>query len=109
MEIIGILLGLIAIGLFIWLKKEQQMNFDLHEGDIEASKHAYMALQEEFSNYQVETDRKIANLEKTITVKSKEQDRNLNRLAERINPPTLSKLIRKVVGHIEFAKPLDKK
>ena len=57
MEIIGIVLGIIAIGLFFWLKKEQRIDFDLHEGDIEATKHAYNALMSDFNNYQVTTDR----------------------------------------------------
>jgi len=34
MSIIGIVLGTIAIGLFIWLKKDQQMSNILHEGDL---------------------------------------------------------------------------
>ena len=59
MSIIGIVLGVIAIGLFFWLKKEQQMSFDLHDGDIEAAKHAYNSLMEDFTNYQVDTERKI--------------------------------------------------
>jgi len=37
----GIVLGVVAIGLFIWLRKDQQMSNDLHEGDLIAAKHAY--------------------------------------------------------------------
>ena len=49
-------------------------------------------------------DRKIAHLEKQLVTKSKENERMIMKLTE--NLPTI---IRKVVGHIEFARPLDKK
>jgi len=104
MSIIGIVLGVIAIGLFIWLKNDQKMSNALHEGDLEAAKHAFEALQEEFSHYQIDNERKIAELEKNIIIKTKEIDKNLVRLTKE-----LPVIIRKVVGHIEFAKPLDKK
>ena len=50
--IISLILNVIAFGLIFWLKKEQKMNFDLHDGDIEAARHAYNALMEDFTNYQ---------------------------------------------------------
>ena len=59
---------------------------------------------EDFTNYQIDTDRKISELEKAITVKSKEQDRNITKLTE-----SLPTIIRNVIGHIEFAQPLDRK
>ena len=86
MSIIGIVLGVIAIGLFIWLKKDQQMSNALHEGDLIAAKHAYEALMDDFNNYQVETDRKIAQLEKDIIIKAKEQDKNLVKLTKNLLP-----------------------
>ena len=104
MAIIGIVLGVVAIGLFIWLRKDQQMSNDLHEGDLEAAKHAYNALMDDFNNYQVETDRKIIELEKQLEIKSKENERKIMKLTE-----NLPVIIRKIVGHIEFARPLDKK
>jgi len=104
LSIIGIVLGTIAIGLFIWLKNDQKMSNDLHEGDLEAAKHAYEALMEDFNNYQVDNERKIVGLEKQIEINSKEHERKIVRLTTE-----LPKVIRKVIGHIEFAKPLDKK
>lgn len=104
MSIIGIILGVIAIGLFIWLRKDQQMSNDLHEAEINHTHKGMNALMNDFNNYQVKTDRKITELEKQLVVKSKENERMIMRLTE--NLPTV---IRKVVGHIEFAKPLDKK
>ena len=101
---ISIALNLIALGLIYWLKKEQQINFDLHDGDIEAAKHAYNALMNDFNNYQVETDRKITELEKELKIKTKDQNRRMDKVQK-----DLPSIIRNVVGHIEFARPLDKK
>ena len=47
------------------------MNFNLHDGDIEAAKHAYNALMDDFNHYQIETDRKIAQLEKNLEYPNK--------------------------------------
>ena len=99
MSIIGIVLGVIAIGLFFWLKKEQQMSFNLHDGDIEAAKHAYNALMEDLNNYQIETDRKIADLEKQLEIKIKSQDKKMEKHLKE-----LPFIIGKVVGQIEFAQ-----
>ena len=84
--------------------KDQGMNTSLLEGELEGARHAYMALQEEFSNYQVETDRKIVELEKQLEIKSSNAERRMDRMNK-----SLPSVIRNVVGHIEFAKPLDKK
>jgi uncharacterized protein HemX len=104
MSIIGIVLGLIAIGLFFWLKKDQKMSNDLHEAELNHTHEGMKALMNDFNNYQIDTDRKIAHLEKQLVTKSKENERMIMKLTE--NLPTI---IRKVVGHIEFARPLDKK
>ena len=99
MSIIGIVIGLVAIGLFIWLKKEQQMNFNLHDGDIEAAKHAYNSLMEDFTNYQIETDRKIVELEKQQEIQNKNQDKRMEKHLKE-----LPYIIGRVVGQIEFAQ-----
>ena len=99
MSIIGIVLGVIAIGLFIWLKKDQQMSNILHEGDLIAAKHAYEALMGDFNNYQIETDRKIAELEKQLEIKTKQLERKQTKLIKDL--PTT---IRNVIGHIEFSQ-----
>ena len=75
------------------------MNFDLHDGDIEAAKHAYNALMEDFNNYQIETDRKIAELEKQLEIQSKNQDKRMEKHLKE-----LPYIIGKVVGQIEFAQ-----
>jgi len=104
LSIIGIVFGVTAIGLFIWLKNDQQMSNDLHEAELQHTHQGMNALMNDFNNYQVETGRKIAELEKQLVVKSKENERKIIKLTE-----SLPTIIRKVVGHIEFARPLDKK
>ena len=99
MSIIGIVLGVIAIGLFFWLKKEQQMNFNLHDGDIEAAKHAYNSLMEDFTNYEIKTDRKITDLEKQLEIKSNNAERRMDKMNK-----SLPSIIGQVVGQIEFAQ-----
>ena len=104
MAIIGIALGLVAIGLIFWFRKEQQQHNEWFYGETEASEHGYRALMEDFTNYQVETNRKIAELEKQLEIKTKQLERSQTKLVK-----DLPKDIRKVIGHIEFARPLDNK
>jgi len=103
MDIIGIILGLTAIGLFIWLRKEQQIDNDLHEAEINHTHEGMKALMNDFNNYQIDTDRKITELEKQLEIKTKQLERSQIKLKKDL--PTD---IRKVIGHIEFAKPIDK-
>ena len=104
MAIIGIVLGIIALGLIYWLRKEQQMDNGLHAAELDHTHHGMNAMMNDFNNYQVETDRKIAELEKQLEIKTKQLERNQNKLKKDL--PTD---IRNVIGHIEFARPLDKK
>ena len=103
LAIAGIVLGVIAIGLFIWLRKDQNMSNDLHEAELNHTHQGMNALMDDFNNYQVETDRKIAELEKQLEIKTKQLERSQTKIKKDL--PTD---IRKVIGHIEFAKPLDK-
>jgi len=68
LAIAGIILGVIAIGLFIWLRKDQQMSNDLHEAELNHTHQGMKALMDDFNNYQVETDRKISELEKQLEI-----------------------------------------
>ena len=99
MSIIGIILGVTAIGLFIWLKNNQKMSNDLHEGDLIAAKHAYEALMSDFNNYQIETDRKIAQLEKNLEYQNNKFNKRIDK-----NEKELPSIIGRVVGQIEFAQ-----
>ena len=66
-QLIAIILGLIAIGLIFWFRRDQEMTNALVDSDLQASLHGYNALMDDFNHYQVETDRKIAELEKTTS------------------------------------------
>jgi len=97
MSIMGTILGVIAIGLVFWLRKDQKTHFDLHDGDIYAARHAYEALMSDFNNYQVNTDRQIADLKKQIEI----NNTSINKSLEQIHKGLPGK-IRGVIGHIEF-------
>ena len=97
--IIGITIGLIAIGLFFWLKKDQDQTNDLVDSDYREAERAYNALMEDFTHYQVETDRKTTDLEKQLEIKSN----NASRRMDQINK-SLPSIIGQVVGQIEFAQ-----
>ena len=103
MAIIGIVLGVVAIGLFIWLRKQQQISDGLHAAELEHTHHGMNAMMDDFNNYQVKTDRKISELEKQLEIKTKQLERSQIKFKKDL--PTD---IRKVIGHIEFARPLDK-
>ena len=104
MSIIGIVLGLVAIGLFIWSRKDQGLTNDLIDSDVRAMENCYKALMEDFTNYQVDTDREITDLKKQLEIKSNNAERRMDKMNK-----ALPSVIRTVIGHIEFAKPLDKK
>ena len=99
MSIIGTILGIIAIGLVFWLRKDQKTHFDLHDGDIYAARHAYEALMSDFNNYQVNTDRQIADLKKQIEIKTNNAERRMDKMNK-----SLPSVIGQVVGQIEFAQ-----
>ena len=99
LSITGIVLGVIAIGLFIWLRKEQQMDNGLHAAEVDHIHQGMNAMMNDFNNYQVETDRKIAELEKQLEIKTKNQDKKMEKHLKE-----LPFIIGKVVGQIEFAQ-----
>tara|TARA_B100001175_G_C19470996_1_gene621725 strand:- start:145 stop:462 length:318 start_codon:yes stop_codon:yes gene_type:complete len=99
MSIVGTILGIIAIGLVFWLRKDQKTHFDLHDGDIYAARHAYEALMSDFNNYQVNTDRQIADLKKQIEIKTNNAERRMDKMNK-----SLPSVIGQVVGQIEFAQ-----
>ena len=103
MAIIGIVLGVIALGLIYWLRKEQQMDNGLHAAEVDHIHQGMNALMNDFNNYQVETDRKIAELEKQLEI----NNTSVNKSIKQIHKGLPGK-IRSVIGHIEFARPLDK-
>ena len=99
MSIIGIVLGVIAIGLIFYFRKGYKMSIHFLEGETEAAEHGYTALMKDFTNYQVETDRKIAELEKKLEVKTNKTDRKIDKVVKNIPA-----MVGKVVGQIELAQ-----
>ena len=75
-----------------------------HAAELDHTHQGMNAMMSDFNNYQVETDRKIAELEKQLEIKMANSNRQINKLKKEL--PTE---IRKVISHIEFAKPLDNK
>ena len=75
------------------------MSIHFLEGETEAAEHGYTALMRDFTNYQVETDRKIAELEKQLEIQTKSQDKKMEKHLKE-----LPFIIGKVVGQIEFAQ-----
>jgi len=99
MSIIGIVLGVIAIGLIFWFRKNQQKTNELVNIYFDNCETGMNAMMEDSSNYQVETDRKIAELEKQLEIKSKSQDKRMDKMQKE-----LPSVIGRVVGQIEFAQ-----
>ena len=108
MSIIGIVLGTIAIGLFFWLKNDQKMSNALHEGDLIAAKHAYEALMSDFNNYQIETDRKVTQLEKNLEYQNNKLNKQSDSASKRMDNmnKSLPSIIGQVVGQIEFSQDI---
>ena len=75
LSIIGIVVGVIAIGLFVWSRKDQDMTNELTDSDVRAMENCYKALMEDFTNYQVENERKILELEKSIEIKKRRDNK----------------------------------
>ena len=108
MSIIGIVLGVLAIGLFIWLKNDQKMSNSLHEGDLIAAKHAFEALMSDFNNYQITNERKIADLAKELEMvrnKAHQWDKAAHNRMDKMNK-SLPSIIGQVVGQIEFSQDI---
>ena len=99
MSIIGIVLSLIAIGLIFYFKKDQQQTNDLTSGDVMALENGYNALMEDINNYQITTDRQIADLEKQIKIIDDKNNRRMDKMNK-----SLPSVIGQVVGQIEFAQ-----
>ena len=96
---ISIALGLIALGLIFWFRKQHQMNNDLHEAEINHTHRGMNAIMDDFNKYQVETDRKIAELKKQLEIKTKQLDRKTDKTIK-----NLPVMIGKIVSQVEFAQ-----
>ena len=106
MSIIGIVLGVIAIGLIFWFRKDQQMTNDLVDGDVRAMENSYKALMDDFTNYQVDNERKIYEFERDLEIKGKKINRQIEAANKRMDQmnKSLPSIIGQVVGQIEFSQ-----
>ena len=84
------------------------MSNALHEGDLIAAKHAYEALMGDFNNYQIETDRKITQLEKNLEYQSNKLNKQSDSASKRMDQmnKSLPSIIGQVVGQIEFSQDI---
>ena len=103
LNIISIVIGIVAIGLIFYFRKDQQINNKIIKTNMAKTDKSLIALQEEFTNYQVLTERKIAELEKQLEIKSKNTDRQIENLKK-----DLPSIIKKIIGHIEFANSMNR-
>ncbi len=71
----------------------------LHEAELQHIHHGMNAMMDDFNNYQVETDRKIAELEKQLEIKIKNHSKRMDK-----SQKELPSVIGRVVGQIEFAQ-----
>ena len=96
---ISIALNILALGLIFWFRKDQRVSNDLQEVELHHTHTGLNALIKDINNYQVETDRKITELEKQIEIQSKGQDKKMKKHLKE-----LPFIIGKVVGQIELAQ-----
>ena len=102
--VIVLILDIVAVKWFLRILNEQKSTNRMLEEEQRYHYQALLSLQKEFTDYQVNVQRDLDN-----TIKASTKDINhLDRKINKINSELPSK-IRKVVGHIEFAKPLDNK
>ena len=99
MSVIGIVLSVVALSLIYWLRKEQTINNGLNAAETDHIHQGMNAMMNDFNNYQVETDRKIAELEKQLEIKTKQLDRKTDKVIK-----NLPVMIGKIVSQVEFAQ-----
>jgi|TARA_R110001592_G_scaffold90449_2_gene265889 Zn-dependent M32 family carboxypeptidase len=93
MSIIGIVLGIIAIGLVFWNKKNNNNSL---KGNTKNIEQAFIALQKEFTEYQVFNERKREDLEKIIQKYKKNSERSIEKVYKDLEPE-----IRKTITKIQ--------
>ena len=98
---ISIALNLLALGLIFWFRKNQQKTNELVNTYFDNCETGMNAMMDNFNKYQIETDRKIAELEKQLEIKSKSQNKRMEKHLKE-----LPFIIGKVVGQIEFSQDM---
>ena len=101
---IGLSLSFIAIGVLYYLNNELKKR-------LERNNKALLALNKEFTQYQVNEKRSSEKETAKREIRFDNVARSIKKNEDTIYSlsQTLPEKIRKVIGHIEFARPIDKK
>ena len=105
--IIGLSLSFIAIGILYYLNNELKKK-------LENNNKALLALQKEFTQYQVSEKRSHEKATARMEIRHDNIARAIKKNEDFISTVNqkhkdLPKTIRNVIGHIEFARPINKK
>ena len=103
-EIIHLIITLSLVVYIYYLTKQQKQLTNFISTEIDTVNDSLEALMSDLNNYQIKTETKTRDLEKLVDYNHKATNRKFENIIKDL-PIT----IRKVIGHIEFARPLDKK
>ena len=106
MEIIGIVLGIIAIGLTLYFRRDQKQTNDLVEYDINQARTAYQALMKDFTNYQVDQARLEEKSRAKLEIRHDNIARSISKNEQKIFQveKTLPEKIGTFISQVEFAQ-----
>ena len=106
MEIIGIVLGIIAIGLTLYFRKDQKITNEMVEFDIDQSRTAYQALMKDFTNYQVSEKRLQEKSRAKMEIRHDNIARSIKKNEQKIYhvEKTLPEKIGTFISQVEFAQ-----
>ena len=102
--IVGLSLSFIAIGVLYYLNHQLKKR-------LESNNRALLALHQEFTQYQVDQEKHTRDDITTREIRFDRIAKSIEKNEQAIYAVNkkLPKEIRRVIGHIEFARPLDKK
>ena len=103
-EIIHLIVTFGLAGYIYYLTKQQKQLTNFISTEIDIVNDSLEALMSDLNNYQIKTETKTRDLEKLVDYNCKATNRKFENMVKDL-PIT----IRKVIGHIEFARPLDKR
>jgi hypothetical protein len=103
-EIIHLIVTFSLVGYIYFLTKQQKQLTNFISTEIGIVNDSLEALMSDLNNYQIKNETKTKDLEKLVEYNHNSTNRRFERTIKDL-PVT----IRKVIGHIEFARPLDKR
>ena len=103
-EVIHLIITFSLAGYIYHLTKQQKQLTNFISTELDVINDNLEALMENLNNHQVKTEAEIKDLDKLLEYNSSVIDTNFKKIVKDL-PIT----IRKVIGHIEFARPLDKR